>query len=118
MDATSPLDRQDKILAQLVAREGRRLVVALNKWDLVDNPQEVRDKVEEMLDLDMPESRGVSIVCMSALTGRSVEKLLPAILDTYETWNIRIPTATLNRWLDGILTAHPPPAARPCQART
>jgi GTP-binding protein len=110
LDSQSPLDRQDKILAQLVAREGRGLIVALNKWDLVENHEEVRRRVEEMLDLDMPESRGVSILTISALTGRGLNKLLPAIRDTYEVWNKRIPTAQLNRWLEGMLSAHPPPA--------
>jgi GTP-binding protein len=110
LDSQSPLDRQDKILAQLVAREGRGLIVALNKWDLVENHEEVRRRVEEMLDLDMPESRGVSILTISALTGRGLNKLLPAIRDTYEVWNKRVPTAQLNRWLAGMLSAHPPPA--------
>ena len=110
LDAQSPLDRQDKILAQLVAREGRGLIVALNKWDLVENGLEVRRKVEEMLDLDMPESRGVSILNVSALTGRGLNKILPAIRDTYEVWNQRVPTAKLNRWLEGVLRAHTPPA--------
>ena len=97
-------------MAQLVAREGRGLVVALNKWDLVEDPVEVRRKVEEMLDLDMPESRGVSILTISALTGRGLDKILPAIHDTYEVWNKRVPTAQLNRWLEGVLSSHPPPA--------
>jgi GTPase len=110
LDARTPLDRQDKILAQLVAREGRGLIVALNKWDLVEDGQKVRRKVEEMLDLDMPESRGVPILSISALTGRGLDKLLPAIREAYEMWNKRIPTAALNRWLDGVVTAHPPPA--------
>ena len=110
LDAQSPLDRQDKILAQLVAREGRGLIVALNKWDLVEDGQAVRAKVQEMLDLDMPESRGVEIISVSALTGRGLNKLLPAIRATYEVWNKRVPTAKLNRWLDGVVQAHPPPA--------
>jgi GTP-binding protein len=110
LDAQSPLDRQDKILAQLVAREGRGLIVALNKWDLVEDHEAVRKKVEKMLDLDMPESRGVSILTISALTGRGLNKLLPAIRDTYEVWNKRVPTSQLNRWLEGMLSAHPPPA--------
>jgi GTP-binding protein len=110
LDAQSPLDRQDKILAQLVAREGRGLIVALNKWDLVEDGQAVRSKVQEMLDLDMPESRGVEIISVSALTGRGLNKLLPAIRATYEVWNKRVPTAQLNRWLDGVVQAHPPPA--------
>ncbi len=110
VDATSPLDRQDKVLANLVAREGRALVVALNKWDLVENKNEVLKEVEDMLDLDMPEIRGVQLVTFSALTGRGLDKLMPAVMRAYEAWDSRISTARLNRWLDGATQAHPPPA--------
>ncbi len=110
VDATSPLDRQDRVLANLVAREGRALVVALNKWDLVENKTEVLKEVEDMLDLDMPEIRGVQLVTMSAITGRGLDKLMPAVMQAYESWDSRISTARLNRWLDGATQAHPPPA--------
>ena len=110
VDATSPLDRQDRVLANLVAREGRALVVALNKWDLVENKNEVLKEVEDMLDLDMPEIRGVQLVTFSALTGRGLDRLMPAVMKAYEAWDSRISTARLNRWLDGATQAHPPPA--------
>jgi GTP-binding protein len=110
VDATSPLDRQDRVLANMVAREGRALVVALNKWDLVENKAEVLKEVEAMLDLDMPEIRGVELVTLSALTGRGLERLMPAVLKAHDAWDSRIPTARLNRWLDAATQAHPPPA--------
>ncbi|MEN3973737.1 ribosome biogenesis GTPase Der [Emcibacter sp. SYSU 3D8] len=110
VDATSPLDRQDRVLANLVAREGRALVVALNKWDLVENKKDVLKEVEDMLDLDMPEIRGVQLVQFSALTGRGLDKLMPAVMKAYEAWDSRISTARLNRWLDASTQAHPPPA--------
>ena len=110
VDATSPLDRQERVLASLVAREGRALVVALNKWDLVENKKEVLKEVEDMLDLDMPEIRGVQLVQFSALTGRGLDTLMPAVMKAYDAWDSRISTARLNRWLDGAIQAHPPPA--------
>lgn len=112
IDATSPLDRQDRILANMVAREGRALVVALNKWDLVGNKEEVRKAVEQQLDMDMPEIRGVEIITLSALTGRHLDKLMPAVFATQEAWNTRVTTGQLNRWLDGVTQAHPPPAPK------
>jgi GTP-binding protein len=110
VDATSPLDRQDRVLANLVAREGRALVVALNKWDLVDDKKTLLKELEDMLDFDMPEIRGVQFVQFSALTGRGLDKLMPAVMKAYEAWDSRISTARLNRWLDGATQAHPPPA--------
>ncbi|MDA0338917.1 MAG: ribosome biogenesis GTPase Der, partial [Proteobacteria bacterium] len=112
IDATSPLDRQDKILANMVADEGRALVVVLNKWDLVEDKETVRKEVAMQLDLDMPEVRGVEIVTMCALTGRGLDKLMPAVLETQKAWNFRVTTGQLNRWLDGVTQAHPPPAVR------
>jgi GTP-binding protein len=110
VDSTSPLDRQEKILASLVAREGRALVVALNKWDLVEDKPAVLKEVQDMLELDMPEIRGVELVQFSALTGRGLDKLMPAVMRAYASWDSRISTARLNRWLDAATQAHPPPA--------
>jgi GTP-binding protein len=110
VDATSPLDRQDRVLANMVAREGRALVVALNKWDLVEDRNAVLKEVEDMLDLDMPEIRGVELVTFSALTGRGLNRLMPAVMKAYQAWDSRISTSRLNRWLDGATQAHPPPA--------
>ncbi len=112
IDSMSPLDRQDRILLNMVAREGRALIVALNKWDLIEDKDEVRREVEQHLDRDLPEVRGVEIVPISALTGRGLDKLMPAVLKAQAAWDTRIATSPLNRWLDAMVGAHPPPAVK------
>ncbi len=110
LDATIPFEKQDLQLADLIIREGRAPVIAFNKWDLIDNPQvllaELREKTERLL----PQARGIRAVTVSAETGRGLDKLMEAIASTHETWNRRISTGKLNRWLEGVLAHHPPPA--------
>jgi GTPase len=110
MDATEPFEKQDLQLADLVAEEGRALVLALNKWDRVSN-REARLK-ELRLDLEetLTQVRGVPMVPISALSGEGIERLMKAVLDIYVTWNKRLPTAALNRWLEAKTEKHPPPA--------
>lgn len=110
IDATQPFEKQDLHIADLVAREGRACVIALNKWDLVTDKRGVRAELEEMVDRLLPQLKGVPIVTLSALTGKSLDTLLPAVLHIYEVWQQRLPTAELNRWLSEALQAHPPPA--------
>lgn len=109
VDATMALERQDLTIAHLVQQEGRALVVALNKWDLVQDPAEVMSKVRRALADQLAELKGVPCVPLSALTGRHVDKLLPAVLEAHERWDRRVPTSALNRWLEGALERHPPP---------
>jgi len=110
IDATQPLERQDLTIAEQVVEEGRGLVLAVNKWDLVGEPgptlAELRRRVEEAL----PRVRGVPLVTLSAATGKGVARLLPAVVGLYEAWNRRIPTARLNRFLEEAVARHPPPA--------
>jgi GTP-binding protein len=110
LDATIPFEKQDLQIADLIAREGRAPVVAFNKWDLVDDPQaalaELREKAARLL----PQIRGLRSVPVSAETGRGLDKLMQAVLDTHRVWNSRVSTGRLNRWLEGILAHHPPPA--------
>jgi GTP-binding protein len=112
MDAASPLERQDLSIVSLVEREGRALVVALNKWD------EVKEKEiyltafhREMLRL-LPQVKQVQIVPISALKGTGVNQLLDAALKAYASWNVKIPTAALNRWLEDALATHQPPLVK------
>ncbi|TVR98790.1 MAG: ribosome biogenesis GTPase Der [Rhodospirillales bacterium] len=109
IDATVGLDRQDLNIAALVADEGRAPVIALNKWDLVSDPQLVRNAVAERLDASLPQCRGVTTVPISALTGRGLDRLLAAVVATYEVWETRLTTAELNRWLATAVEHHPPP---------
>ncbi|GLS31109.1 GTPase Der [Mesorhizobium albiziae] len=109
-DATIPFEKQDLQIADLIIREGRALVIAFNKWDMIDNPQEKLAELREMTDRLLPQVRGVQAVTISAETGRGLEKLMASVIKTHQVWNRRVSTGRLNRWLEGILTHHPPPA--------
>lgn len=109
VDATMALERQDLTIAHLVHQEGRALVVALNKWDLVEDSAGVMSKVRRALAEQLADLKGVPCVPLSALTGRHVDKLLPAVLEAHARWDRRVSTSALNRWLEGALERHPPP---------
>jgi len=110
LDVNSSFEQQDLRIADLAEREGRAVVIAINKWDLEGNKQarlrEVREKFERLL----PQLRGAPMVMVSALTGKGLDRLNEAILKAYGTWNKRISTSRLNHWLVGMLEQHPPPA--------
>ncbi len=112
VDATVPLERQDLTIARLVAQEGRALVVVLNKWDLITDTNAAMSAVRDRLTVELADVRGVPCVALSALTGRKVETLLPAVVGAYARWDSRVPTAALNRWLAAALERHPPPLAQ------
>ena len=119
VDATTPFDKQDIQLADLIEREGRALVVGINKWDLKLDRKEVRQTINDALLRTMPRLRGVPVIMMSAQTGKGVEQLMPAVQKQYEIWNARIGTAKLNKWLGDVIDRHPPPAdkGRPVRLR-
>jgi len=110
LDAGEAFDKQDLQIADLVEREGRALVIAIDKWDLVADRQqafaELREKAERLL----PQVRGVSLVTVSGLTGEGLDRLVEQAVAAYEVWNRRLPTAKLNRWLAAMVERHPPPA--------
>ena len=110
MDAAAILDKQDLTIARLVIDEGRALVIAINKWDMVDDPQTALRRLRDRLETSLPQAKGVATVTLSALTGRGVDKLMDAVLETWDVWNRRVPTAQLNRWLEEVIDRHPPPA--------
>ena len=110
IDATQPLEKQDLQLASLVAREGRAMVIAINKWDLVEEKNEVRKEIELEVTRLLPQVSGIAVVTLSGMTGRGVDKLMPAVMETYRLWNARVPTHKLNEWLDTQTQRHPPPA--------
>jgi GTP-binding protein len=108
--AAQPLENQDLQIAQMVAEEGRGLVIAVNKWDLVADPGRRLREIEEAVRTQLPQVAGVAVVALSALSGRGLDKLMPAVIETARIWNRRIPTAKLNRWLEDQVERHPPPA--------
>lgn len=111
-DAEQPFEKQDLHLADLAAREGRALVIAVNKWDLISNRNEALKSLQEKADRLLPQVRGVPLVTFSAATGRGVDRLMPAVMKAYKAWNVRIGTGELNRWLIETVDRHPPPAAK------
>jgi len=111
LDALLGLDEQDLRIARLAEREGRAVVIALNKWDAVEDRTAARHGVQDTLMTSLAQLKGVTVVAMSAATGRGVDKLMPAIRETLERWNRRIPTGELNRWFEGALEKHQPPLA-------
>ena len=110
LDATIPFEKQDLALADLVEREGRALVIAVNKWDLIEDKNETLKMLREECDRLLPQLRGVPLVTLSGLTGKNIDKLMDAIFAIERSWNSHVSTARLNRWLAGMVDGHPPPA--------
>ncbi len=109
VDAVEGLHDQDLQIAQLIEREGRACVVALNKWDAVTDRQATRQAIDERLEMSLAQMRGIPVVTLSAMTGAGMNRLLPAVRRAHEVWNTRLPTAALNRWFEQALARHPPP---------
>ncbi len=110
LDADAVLDRQDLTIARHIADEGRAMVVAVNKWDRIDQPQRVIADLRHKLEHQLAQLKGVPFVPISALKGRGLDRLMDQVLAIYRIWTTRIGTGPLNRWLAGMLEAHPPPA--------
>ena len=110
LDAAIPFETQDLRIADLAEREGRAVVVAVNKWDIEDDKQDKLRALKEAFEKLLPQLRGAPLVTVSARTGKGLDRLQAAVLKAHEVWNRRVTTAQLNRWLDGMLAAHPPPA--------
>jgi GTP-binding protein len=111
-DAQNPLEHQDLTIADLVEEEGRAMVVAVNKWDLVADKQRTLKDLRETLAVRLAQVPGVPLVTLSALSGRGLDRLEAAVFQAYERWNRRVPTPDLNRWLKDAVDRHTPPAAR------
>lgn len=110
VDAQVPFEKQDLQIAALVEQEGRALVIAVNKWDLVRDKKEKINDLQREIERLVPQVKGVRLVPVSALKENGLAKLMDGVLDIYEIWNRRIPTAALNRWLYEAQDRHPPPA--------
>ncbi|MBZ0149692.1 MAG: ribosome biogenesis GTPase Der [Pseudorhodoplanes sp.] len=110
MDAGADFEEQDLRIADLVEREGRALVIGMNKWDLKETGRHAIGKVREEADHWLPQVKGAGVVAVSGLTGEGLDKLMQAVVDAYDTWNKRVPTAALNRWFEEATSANPPPA--------
>ena len=110
LDAAIPFEQQDLRIADLAEREGRAVVVAVNKWDIETEKQQKLRDLREAFDRLLPQLRGAPLVTVSAKTGQGLDRLRVAVEKAHDVWNRRVSTARLNRWLTGMLEAHPPPA--------
>ncbi|RRH76895.1 ribosome biogenesis GTPase Der [Falsigemmobacter faecalis] len=110
LDAQIPFEVQDLRIAGFAEREGRAVVVAVNKWDLIEDKNEKLAELKEMFERLLPELRGAPLVTICARTGRGLDRLRGAILKAHAVWNRRIATNRLNLWLKTMTEAHPPPA--------
>ena len=110
LDVENAFEEQDQRIADLAEREGRAIVIAVNKWDLKDKKVGAISKLREQAEDKLRQLKGLPVVAVSALTGEGLDRLMQAIVDAYEVWNKRVPTAALNRWFEEALSAHPPPA--------
>jgi len=110
IDATAPFEKQDLTIADLIAREGRAIVFAVNKWDLLPNKAGAISRMREKLDRLLPQVAGAPLVATSARTGEGIERLEAAVTEADRAWNTRIPTSPLNRFLEEALQRHATPA--------
>src|SRR4051794_36405495 len=109
MDAQNRFEEQDLRIADLIEREGRALVIAINKWDLMEGKSSaaaLRVDADHLL----PQVKGVPVVAVSGLRGEGIDRLMSAVEEAYAVWNRRVPTAALNRWFEQAVDANPPPA--------
>lgn len=112
LDAEMMLEKQDLTIARMALEEGRALVIAANKWDVIGDKNAASRQLRDRLDTSLTQVRGVPWIPVSATRGTHLDKLLDAVLETYDRWNRRVPTARLNRWLEAMLEAHPTPLAK------
>ncbi|MEM6325318.1 MAG: ribosome biogenesis GTPase Der [Pseudomonadota bacterium] len=110
LDAAIPFEQQDLRIADLAEREGRAVVVAVNKWDTEPDKQQKLRALKDAFERLLPQLRGAPMVTVSAKTGRGLDRLLDAARKAHDVWNRRVPTAKLNTWLAAMTAAHPPPA--------
>ena len=112
LDARQPPHRQDMVIARQITDEGRALVIAANMWDDVADKQSAMQRINDRLETSLAQVRGVPVVPVSGLYGRGLDRLMQTVDDVHRLWNTRISTGRLNRWLEPMLEAHPPPMSQ------
>jgi GTPase len=110
LDATIPFEKQDLTIIDLVEREGRGVVIGLNKWDLIEQRGATLSTLKEEATRLLPQVRGCPIVPLSGLSGQGIDRLMEGVMNTHSVWNRRVSTSRINRWLEGVKANHPPPA--------
>jgi GTP-binding protein len=110
MDAAAAFEEQDLRIVDLIEREGRAVVIGINKWDLEERNAGGIGKLRKEAERKLQQVKGVPVVAVAGLTGEGLDRLMQAVVDMHEIWNKRVATTPLNRWLEGAIAAHPPPA--------
>lgn len=110
IDASAPFEKQDLQIADLALREGRALVIAVNKWDMVDNRESAMLEIREKIGRLLAQAPEIPIIPLSAKTGAGIGKLMPAVTGVYVDWNAKVKTSDLNDWLREAVSRHTPPA--------
>jgi GTP-binding protein len=110
VDAAIPFEKQDLSIADLAAKEGRALVIALSKWDLIEDRGARLSRLREEASRLLPQVRGAPVIAVSGATGEGIDRLMGAVIQVHEVWNKRIATGKLNRWLAATIAETPPPA--------
>ncbi|WP_421791346.1 ribosome biogenesis GTPase Der [Hyphobacterium sp.] len=112
VDAEHPFEKQDLTLADLVMREGRGLIMVLAKWDLVPNRDAALKELQYEFERLLPQAKGASLIPVSALKNKGLDKLMPAVTRLHRDWTAKIKTRDLNDWLQEMIARHPPPAVQ------
>ena len=110
IDAQHRFEEQDLRIADLIEREGRAMVIAVNKWDLMDAKPGQISALRTDADHWLPQVKGVPVVAVSGLTGEGIDRLMKAIVEAFAIWNKRVATSALNRWFEQAIAENPPPA--------
>src|ERR1700748_3785648 len=110
MDAQNAFEEQDLRITDLIEREGRALVIAANKWDLMGRQSSLIAGLRTDVDHLLPQVKGAPVVAVSGLMGEGIDRLMQAIVDAYAVWNRRVTTGALNRWVEEAVSDNPPPA--------
>jgi GTP-binding protein len=110
LDVENAFEEQDQRIADLIEREGRAIVIAVNKWDLTEHAPGAIARLRRQAEEKLTQLKDVPLVAVSGLTGEGLDRLMQAASDAYDIWNKRVPTAALNRWFEEAVSAHPPPA--------
>lgn len=112
LDANMPMEKQDLIIASRVIEEGRALIIALNKWDDIENQKRVLNDVKEKMVSSLQQVKGLPVMTISAKTGYGLDRLMDEVFKIYALWNKRIPTHKMNTFLKEMVEAHPTPVAK------
>ncbi len=110
LDGTRGLESQDLRIADNVLQEGRALIIAINKWDVVEGPSGLFNGIKAALDEGLSQARGVPLITVSGMTGKGIDQLLAAAFEVREIWSKRVSTGQLNRWFEEAIERNPPPA--------